>query len=232
MKPAWLFDEFAHAGDEHLDPQYVAGYDRKAHFDPGADLEHLLNLGLSKTSTVIDFGAGTGIFALAVAPFCQRVVAIDVSSVMLNVIGEKAAQQGIDNIELVHAGFLTYEHRGKAADFAYSRHALHHLPDFWKVLALAQVVSCLAPNGVFRLRDLIFSFDPAETEDALEAWFATASLSSEEGWTRQELEIHVRTEYSPFSWLLESMFDRVGLDVQQAEHHPSGIYSAYTCRKR
>jgi hypothetical protein len=34
-----MLDELAHAGNEHLDPEFVAGYDRKqGHPDPEEDL--------------------------------------------------------------------------------------------------------------------------------------------------------------------------------------------------
>src|SRR5947209_5597248 len=36
----WTFDEFRHAGEEHLDPAYVAEYDRKA-ARPSAHRRHL-----------------------------------------------------------------------------------------------------------------------------------------------------------------------------------------------
>ncbi len=36
-------DELNHAGDEHLDPVYVEGYDRKASFDPGPDLDPIVS---------------------------------------------------------------------------------------------------------------------------------------------------------------------------------------------
>src|SRR5271165_4507944 len=159
MGTAWLFDELAHAGDEHLDPRYVSGYDRKALADPTEDIAVLRDLGLDASSTLIDLGAGTGVFALAAAPLCRRVVAVDVSPAMLQVLHEHIEQQGLRNVEPVQAGFLTYAHRGDPADFVYSRHALHHLPDQWKALALQRIAASLKPGGVFRLRDLIFSFD-------------------------------------------------------------------------
>lgn len=37
MKRWWL-DELAHAGPEHLDPSYVAGYERKGGYDPAEPL--------------------------------------------------------------------------------------------------------------------------------------------------------------------------------------------------
>ena len=76
---------------------------------------------------------------------------------MLAVLGTRAERSGLDNLERVQAGLLSYEHPGDVADSVYSRHVLHHLPDFWKAIALDQIASILRPGGVLRLRDLIFS---------------------------------------------------------------------------
>src|SRR5215212_3354073 len=149
--PSWFLDELAHAGPEHLDAAYVPEYDRKAGTDPLADLAVLRDLGLNTAQTVVDLGAGTGSFALAVAPYCRRVVAVDVSPVMLAHLRAKAAEQAITNIEYVQQGFLSYEHQGDPADFVYSRHALHHLPDFWKALALERCAAVLRSGGVLYL---------------------------------------------------------------------------------
>lgn len=227
-----IFDESARAGAEHLDREYVAGYDRKAGTDPAEDLAVLRDLGLGESDTLIDLGAGTGTFALAAAPYCRLVVAVDVSPVMLDVLRMKAEQLGVTNIECVQGGFLSYRHRGDPADFVYSRNALHHLPDFWKVLALERIASFLKPGGVFRLLDLVFSFDPVDAPQIIAAWLAGAADRPEIGWTRAEFETHLREECSTFSWLLEPMFDRTGFDIREATHSDSQIYAAYTCLKR
>jgi ubiquinone/menaquinone biosynthesis C-methylase UbiE len=231
VTPQWFLDELAHAGSEHLDPGYVPGYDQKAGSDPTADLALLRDLGLNETHTLVDLGAGTGTFALAAAPFCHRVVAVDVSPVMLTLLRQKATQMGVGNIECVQSGFLTYEHQGDPADFVYTRHALHHLPDFWKALALERIAAILKPGGALYLRDLVFSFEPNQTEHFIEAWLARASTQAGIGWTRAELETHLREEYSAFSWLLEPMIEHAGFKIQQATHHDSGIYSTYICTK-
>ena len=229
--PHWFPDELAHAGDEHLDPGYVQGYDRKAGTDPTEDVALFLDFGLKETHTLVDLGAGTGTFALAVAPFCRRLVAVDVSAAMLRLLGERAERLGIENVECARDGFLTYEHRGEPADFVYSRNALHHLPDFFKALALERISSMLRPGGVLRLHDLVFSFDPREAEHAIEAWLADASERPERGWTRPEIEKDVREEHITFSWLLEPMLERADFEIRDASHAASRTYSVYTCIK-
>lgn len=229
--PSWFLDELAHAGSEHLDPGYAPEYDRKAGTDPADDLDVLRDLGLNETHTLVDLGAGTGTFALAAAPLCRRVIAVDVSPVMLARLRERAMQAGIENIACVQSGFLSYEHQGEAADFVYSRHALHHLPDFWKVIALARIAAMLKTGGILYLRDLVFSFEPDEAGRVIEAWLANAPERAEQGWTRAELETHLREEYSTFSWLLEPMIAHAGFAIQRSEHGASRVHSAYTCVK-
>jgi SAM-dependent methyltransferase len=230
-RPGWYIDEFAHAGDEHLDPEYVATYDRKSQTDSTPDLALLKALGMNEESVLVDLGAGTGVFALAAAPFCGRVVAVDVSPPMLDYIRQQAEMLGLTNVEVVRAGLLTYEHEGEPADFVYTRNVLHHLPDFWKGIALQRMAGMLRPGGVLRLHDLVYSFNPDEVEKFFEPWLAHAAASPDVGWTREEYETHVRTEYSTYSWLLEAIIERVGFEIKSADHRPSGIYSAYTCVK-
>jgi hypothetical protein len=63
----WWLDEQAYAGQEHLDPAYVARYEQKAGFDPEEDLEVLQRHGLGRDCTLLDLGAGPGTFAITVA---------------------------------------------------------------------------------------------------------------------------------------------------------------------
>ena len=228
----WLIDQAAHAGAEHLNADYVADYDKKAKFDPTDDIALLSEVGLDQNATLVDIGAGTGTFAIAAARLCRRVVAVDVSRTMLAALQAKADALGLKHVECVPAGFLTYEHEGEPAQFVYSRNALHHLPDFWKALALHRVARILSPGGVLRLRDLVYSFDPGETDATIEAWLNGAPQRTNEGWTRAELEVHVRDEHSTFSWLLEPMLVRAGFEIRDAEFSASRTHAAYTCIKR
>jgi len=231
MTKAWMIDELAHAGPEHLDVAFVAGFDRKQGYpDPAADLAAFREHGVGGASTVVDLGAGTGRLALAAAPHVARVVAVDVSPAMLALLRERAARAGLANVECVQAGFLSYTHAGPPVDAVYTRNALHQLPDFWKALALDRIAKLLRPGGVFRLRDLIFDFQPAEAEAVLDDWLDGAATDPAAGYTREDFAEHLRTEFSTFRWLLEPMLAAVGFRVVAASFEGS-IYGAYTCIK-
>lgn len=117
MAKPWMIDELARAGPEHLDLSFVAGYDQKqGHPDPAEDLSVFAAYGLTRTSTIVDLGAGTGQFALAAAQRFGHVIAIEVSPVMVKVLGDRAAAAGLTNLDCVQAGFLTYEHIGPPVD--------------------------------------------------------------------------------------------------------------------
>jgi ubiquinone/menaquinone biosynthesis C-methylase UbiE len=227
-----MLDELAHAGPEHLDPDFVAGYERKQGYpDPAEDLAVLAAHGLDVTSTVVDLGAGTGRFALAAARRFGHVTAVDVSEAMLGFLRQRAAAAGVANLECVQAGFLSYQHAGPPADAVYTRNALHQLPDFWKVVALDRIGSILRPGGVLRLRDLVYDFQPSEAEAVFQRWLDNAADDPALGYTAADYAEHIRTEYSTFRWLLEPMLAAAGLQILSADFSGS-VYGAYTCRKR
>src|SRR4051794_39969093 len=134
---SWLLVEADVAGREHMDPEHARRYDAKMDSRPEEEVALLESLGVAGADrTVLEFGTGTGQFAMAAAVAFGRVVAVDVSPVMLEQLRQKIAERGEQKVEIVEAGFLTYEHSGDPVDAVYSRYALHHLPDFWKAVAL------------------------------------------------------------------------------------------------
>ena len=232
MSESWMIDELDWAGPEHLDTAFVAGYDQKqGRPDPSSDVEVLAAQGLSSTSTVIDLGAGTGTFALAAARRFGHVTAVDVSPAMLNVGRSRAHEAGLINVEFVRAGFISYEHAGALVDGVYSRNALHHLPDFWKGLALDRIARIIRPGGVLRLHDLIYDFQPPEADKVIDRWLTGAGDDPTRGYTREDFERHIRSEFSTFRWLLEPMLANTGFRIVTADFIGS-VYGAYTCIKR
>jgi SAM-dependent methyltransferase len=225
--PGWRLDEVANAGRENLDVDHVRRYDAKEDADAAAEVELLVGLGLDADARLVDLGAGTGQLAVAAAPACARVTAVDVSPVMVARLEAKLDELGIDNVEVVTAGFLSYEHHGPPADIVYSRFALHHLPDAWKAVALERIRRILRPGGILRLWDVVYDFPPGEAEDRLEAWCAAGVKGD---WSRAELEEHIRDEHSTFRWLLEPMLERCGFGIEDVEYSSDGFFGRYVAR--
>jgi ubiquinone/menaquinone biosynthesis C-methylase UbiE len=229
MSEAPRFDELAHAGHEHLNPDFVAGYDRKQGSpDLTHDLDVLTAHGLGPTSVIVDMGAGTGRFALAAARRFGRVIAVDISPVMIAHLTERASADGLANIETVQAGFLSYRPADASVDAVYTRNALHHLPDFWKALALDRMASLIRPGGVLLLRDLIYDASPSEIPAVLDRWLASAADDPHLGYTGADLLEHIEAEFSTFRWLLEPMLKQAGFKVSTAVYRRR-IFGAYTC---
>ena len=139
------------------------------------DLDDLERGGREPASTLIELGAGTGLFAVAASPNCKRVIAVMSARDGRRDPGESRRAKARRTSRCL-AGFLSYEHHGAPADFIYTRNAVNHLPDFWKGIALERMAGVLAPGGTLRLRDLVFSFDLPEAEEARIAnWLDTAA---------------------------------------------------------
>lgn len=224
-RAGWQIDEVASIGRENLDPDHVARYDDKEDSGAASEVALLRSLGYGSETVVVDLGAGTGQFALAAAESFGRVVAVDPSPVMLARLRDSVQRQG-SNLEVVEAGFLSYEHQGAAPEVVYSRWALHHLPDFWKSLALHRIRAMLPSGGLLRLCDVVFSFGVEEAESRIEDWCASIGGDDTE-WTRQDAEEHVRDEHSTYSWLLEPMIRAAGFEIREAVYSEDRFLADY-----
>lgn len=229
-----MLDELAHAGAEHLDPEFVARYDRKQGSVPdkhaATALDILAEHGVDEASTVVDLAAGTGRFTVPAARRYRRIVAVDVSPAMVEHLRRRVGEAGLDNVDVVQAGFLTYEHQGPPADAVYTRNALHQLPDFWKVVALDRIAKLLRPGGVLRVHDLIYDFEPHQATEVFAGWFGRAAADPAVGYTAEDYAEHIRSEHSTFRWLFEPMLVAAGFEIVEADCDV--VFGAYTCVKR
>ncbi len=224
----WYPNELELAGSEHLDAEFVAGYDRKQQFDPSADVALLAELGIPRDATIVDLGAGTGTFALAAAASVGRVVAVDVSPVMVDVLRSRMRNSGFDNVTVVEGGLLSYAHTGDAPAVVYCRNVLHHLPDFWKGVALQRIAAVLAPNGVLLVRDIVFDFEPASAPARIGEWLAGASDDAHLGYTAHDFIEHLRSEHSTYRSVFDSLLEAAGFRIVDVSIRRS-VYASYTC---
>jgi putative AdoMet-dependent methyltransferase len=231
--PAWLYDEMKFSGVDFTRMDEVAAYDamhtKMRDYARMTD-EIVRRLSLDSTSTVIDLGCGTGAFALHAAEKCRTIYAVDVSEAMLEYCRKKAEQKGITNIVYCHSGLLSYEHRGGPADAAVCVAVLHHLPDFWKQVALTRCCRMLKPGGRLLLFDIVFPSDSDYPQREIDAWINSVGTMVNDR-LAQEAIVHVKNEFSTYDWIMEEMIKRSGFDISSAEYS-MGVQATYVCTRR
>jgi ubiquinone/menaquinone biosynthesis C-methylase UbiE len=184
---------------------------------------------LKLDDAVVDLGCGTGAFVIPASRFCREVFAVDVSQAMLDLCRTKAEKQGLENIEYHRAGFLTYEHMAEPVDVVVSSVSLHHLPDFWKAVALKRIHDMLKPGGRFYLFDVVFSFPVENYFEEIEKWLTV--MAGESGETMAaESKVHIRDEYSTFEWIMDGMLERAGFDIS-TKFNDFPCCLAYVCER-
>lgn len=104
----------------------------------------------------VDLGAGSGAVTLPLAAMSRRVLAVDVSQGLLNRLAEKAAEQGIQNIELLTHPIETLGLAAGSVDLIVSNYALHHLRDADKARLLEHSHRWLKPGGRIVIGDMMF----------------------------------------------------------------------------
>ena len=98
-----------------------------------------------------DLGCGTGHVAAALAPFVERVIAVDGSSAMLHAARKRL--QGIGNVELRRGELEALPIDDRRIDLATLMLVIHHVPDPQN--ALAEVARVLKPNGRLIMVDML-----------------------------------------------------------------------------
>jgi ubiquinone/menaquinone biosynthesis C-methylase UbiE len=221
----WWYDDARQVGLDFEDEQEVATYDARQGGSPERDRKLLIELGLKPDMTMADIGCGTGILAREAARLCRSVTAIDVSAAML--AAAKARAEDLDNLSFQRAGFLSFEASPASIDVVTAKNALHHLPDFWKAIALTRIFNVLKPGGRLYLRDVMFAAPPGELAQAAEDWIVW--LSANTGYSRAEGACHIREEYSTFAWAIERMLTEA--DFQIVQHVQDGVYGTFLAER-
>jgi putative AdoMet-dependent methyltransferase len=228
--PAWQYHEPDHPGADF--DALAENYDRnmQKYRDVQGEIEEILDfLDLQPGQSVLEIGTGTGEFALAAARRCAQVYAVDLSSGMLRYAEKKAVLREVRNVEFLPGGFLTYQHQGAPLDAVVTQIALHHLPDFWKQIALLRMADLLKVGGKLCLRDVVYSFDISEHDRFFGEFISTASERAGLEFARR-ISDHVKNEYSTMDWIMRGMIERAGFDISH-EECKYGFFGLYLCTK-
>ena len=121
-----------------------------------------------KNMHALEFGCGTGLVTLEIAPLVKTVSAVDTSQEMLAVLRDKIKISGIANVEATCLDFSLpsgSEWHEKSFELIYSSMTLHHIDDTEGFLS--RISNFLSPGGILAFADLdledgLFHDDPLE----------------------------------------------------------------------
>lgn len=110
----------------------------------------------------LDYGAGTGLVALAIRPHVRTMTAMDTSREMLSVLEGKVSAQGLTNVRTMLLDLETGTPPDACFDLVTTAMTMHHVPDVPEVLRAFNRM--LRPGGWVAIADLDAedgSFHPA-----------------------------------------------------------------------
>ncbi|MBS1844138.1 MAG: class I SAM-dependent methyltransferase [Actinobacteria bacterium] len=182
----------------------------------------------------LDVGCGTGLLALAMAPRCASVWAIDNAPAMVDHLRWMLAGQAVANVYPLIASASSLPQMDSSVDVVVSNYCFHHLDERGKRDALAEAMRVLRPGGRLVFGDMMFSWTPAEGRNRAVVWSKVRAIARRgpAGWMRllrnagRMLIGRGERPASPDWWriaLLEAGFDSVEIEVLA---HEGGIASA------
>jgi 2-polyprenyl-3-methyl-5-hydroxy-6-metoxy-1,4-benzoquinol methylase len=208
----WYYNERRQIG---LDSAVASIYDRHDDNDLRARAA-LKMLGVQKGWRVADIGCGNGVLATEAALMGAEVDAVDISPAML-ALAKVYARDRRAPIRTQSAGLLSFAYQPNSYDLIVSEFTLHHLPDFWKAVALSRIFGALKPGANFYLRDIVFVSMPDGSERDIVEW-AEFNIKNHD-FERGSVVTHMRDEYSTFGWVIERMLTEVGFTLVSADYH-------------
>jgi len=96
---------------------------------------------------VLDYGCGTGTVACEFADKVQTIHAIDISAKMIELAKEKAAANGVENVDFVQTDIFDGRYKKGSFDVVLAFNMLHTVPD--PQTAVKRIHELLKPDGTF-----------------------------------------------------------------------------------
>ena len=182
----------------------------------------------------LDVGCGTGLLALALAPTCGGVWALDIAPAMVEHLRWVLAGEGLDNVYPLVGSAAALPQADAAVDLVVSNYCFHHLDEAGKREALAEAHRVLKPGGRLVFGDMMFGWSPADERNraVIGAKIRSIGRRGPAGWLRllsnaARLATARRERPAPPEWwrvaLLEAGFDEIEIEVLP---HEGGIAAA------
>ncbi len=142
-------------------------------------------LPIDKNWKVLDVGIGTGNTAVYLSPYVKEIVGTDLSTGMLEVLGKKIKEIGIENIRYYKKDILKEDFEEKDFDLIFNAMTMHHIDDPEK--AISRFKEFLKPKGYIAIVDLYkedgtFHSDNTDVKhfgfdfDEVKRWFEKESV--------------------------------------------------------
>lgn len=136
----------------------------------------LKNVTLNEKMHVMDFGAGTGLITSQVAPFVNKITAVDISQAMLD---QLIAKQELKGKVQALCQDITHKPTGEQYDLIMSAMAMHHVEDTDNMVK--QFAAHLKTGGKVALADLDKedgSFHPPGVEGVYHSGFERSAFKA------------------------------------------------------
>ncbi len=136
----------------------------------------LKNVALNDQMHVMDFGAGTGLITSQVAPFVNKITAVDISQAMLD---QLLAKQALKEKVQALCQDITHKPTGEQYDLIMSAMAMHHVEDTDNMVK--QFAAHLKSGGKVALADLDKedgSFHPQTVEGVYHSGFERSAFQA------------------------------------------------------
>ena len=176
---------------------------------------------------VADIGCGNGVLATEAALMGAVVDAIDISPAML-ALTRIYTRDRRATVRTKSAGLLSFAYEPNSYDLIVSEFTLHHLPDFWKAVALSRIFAALKPGAQFFLRDIVYISMPDGADRSVEQWADFNINNHDLG--RDSVITHMRDENSTFAWVMERMLTEVGFILVSADYQ-GPLHGTYLLQK-
>ena len=103
---------------------------------------------LPKTSVVVDIGSGNGRHLIPCAKLCKKVIGLDVSKELLEIVKKKVFQNKLSNVDLVHSDAVNIPVKNNSIDAVLYIATLHNISErYRRIKSLKEIKRILKPNG-------------------------------------------------------------------------------------